>query len=191
MRGSFKEFSTKLDAPVYDLMQMLFDIKKVENTMYQCDLDLNQMPLGKISANQIKMAMLTLQNIEGLIQQNAHIAELRGASNKFYTLIPHAFGINRPPIIDSIEAVSAKSEMLENILKMETIYSFLEGENGEKMHPLDACYRKLNAEITPIAKDTHEFQLLCNIVRNSHGPPYNVYTPEVLDVSTVFDASSL
>lgn len=68
---------------------------------------------------------------------------------------------------------------------METIYSFLEGENGEKINPLDACYQKLNASIVPIPKDSNEFQQFCDIVRNTHGPTHNMYTLEVLDIYKV------
>lgn len=177
--------ATKLDGPVFDLMQMLFDITKMEEMMCGCDLDLKRMPLGKISAKQIDLAMTTLRSIAGLIQQNGPIHEIRDATNKFYTLIPHSFGVNRPPIIDSIRTVREKNEMLESLLNMGVIYGFLEGENGEKTHPLDACYRKLNATIVPIAKDSNEFQLFCDIVQNTHGPTHKKYTLEVLEIFKV------
>lgn len=158
---------TNLSKPVYDLMEMLFDIKKVEKTMVDCDLDLTRMPLGQISAMQIKMAMTTLQQIEELIQRDAPADELLAASNTFYTLVPHTFGINRPPIIASNESVSAKSQMLENLLNVDIIQGFLDGENAESIHPLDLCYVKLNTTIVPIEKHTDTFQKLCEIVRNS------------------------
>lgn len=157
---------SKLYAPVYDLMQMLFNTAKVKDAMVGCDLDVKQMPLGKITTKQIKMAMSTLQHIEWLIQQNGSNHELRAASNKFYTLIPQSFGINRPSIIDTIETLTAKQEMLESLLNMEVIYGFLGDENGEKAHPLDVCYRKLKTSIVPLAKDSDEFRLLCEIVSN-------------------------
>lgn len=75
---------------------------KLESLMCSCDSDLQQMALGKISANQIKMAMGLLCAIgEELVQQKASTHESREASNEFYTLILHTFGVNRPPIIDS------------------------------------------------------------------------------------------
>lgn len=176
---------SKLDAPVYDLMQMLFDIRRMENMMCGIDLDLKQMPLGKIGAKQIKMAMTTLMNIGRLIQRNGSQHELREASSKFYTLIPHSFGVKPVPIIDTIKAVAEKNEMLESLLNMEVIYRFLDGENGEAMNPLDECYRKLNASIVPIAKDSDEFRLFCDIVRNTHGSTHNMYTLEVLEIFKV------
>lgn len=173
---------SKLLTPVYNLMQRLFDVTKVDNSMVGCALDFSEMPLGKISTKQMKMAMSTLQNIEKLIQTNGTVHELRAATNQFYTLIPHAFGINCPPAIDTIEAVTAKSQMLENFLSMEMINDFLGGANDVAMHPLDMCYCKLNATIEPLAKDSENFRQLCEIVQNSYGVNAG---PKVLDIFRV------
>lgn len=179
-------YATKLDARVFGLMQMLFDVSKMESMMCKCDLDLKQMPLGKISSKQIKSAMTTLRNIARLIQRNGSAHEIRDLSNKFYMLIPHTFGVNHVPIIDSIEAINEKNEMLETLLNMEIIYSFLEGENGEgNTNPLDTCYLKLNATIEPIPHDSDEFRQFCYIVQNTHGPTHNLYTLEVLEIFKV------
>lgn len=176
---------SQLSPPVYQLMQMLFDLKQMEQSMMvSCDLDLKQMPLGKVSAAQIRSAMTVLKEISKLISKNGTLAKLREASNKFYTLIPHGFGINRPTVIDSIRTVNEKNELLESLLNMELIYEFLDG-NNDKCNPLDACYRKLKAEIEPIDKSSTGYIELCNIVRNTHGATHNKYHLEVLEVFKV------
>lgn len=149
--------------------------------MVSCDLDLKQMPLGKVSAKQIKSAMTVLKEIAKLISRNGTYADLRDASNKFFTFIPHGFSVNRPPIIDSIQTVQDKTEMLESLLNMELIYEFLDGENG-KSNPLDACYVKLRNDIVEIDKFSDEFHSICNIVRDTHGATHNLYTLEVCEV---------
>lgn len=176
---------SKLEHPLYELMEMLFDIKRMRNMMCACDLDLKQMPLGKISTKQIETAMSTLKSISRLIRRNGTPGQLRDASNKFYTLIPHAFSVKRPPVIDSMETVDAKNELLESLLSMETIYGFLEGENGIKINPLDACYGKLNAKIVPIPKSSFEFNNFAYIVRNTHGTTHRNYSLEVLEIFKV------
>lgn len=176
---------TKLSPAVYQLMEMLFDTKQMESMMIGCDLDLKQMPLGKISAKQIHVAMTTLKEISCLIQQNGTIGQLREASNRFYTLIPHALSVERPPVIDSIVDVNAKNEMLESLLNMELIYGFLNQSTGEKINPMDACYQKLKAEITHLDKNSPEFSYMCEMVRNTHGQTHKAYTLEVLDIFKV------
>lgn len=176
---------TKLSPAVYELMEMIFDTKQMETMMIGCDLDVKQMPLGKVSAKQIQLAMTTLKEISCLIQQNGSIGQLREASNRFYTLIPHAFSVERPPVIDSIVDVNAKNEMLESLSNMELIYGFLNQSTGEKINPMDACYQKLNADIIHIDKNSHEFEYLCGIVRNTHGATHTLFTLEVLDIFKV------
>lgn len=69
---------TKLHENVYNLMRLIFDTNKMENDMMiKCDLDLKQMPLGKISARQIREAMEVLKNISILISKNGTSAEFR------------------------------------------------------------------------------------------------------------------
>lgn len=154
----------------------------MNDMMMSCDLDLKQMPLGKIGANQINRALSVLDIISKLIQGNGTRGQLQHASNEFYTLIPHGFSIKRPPIIDSIDVVKAKNEMLQSLLNMDMIYGFLEGENGEKINPMDACYLKIKTDISALSKNAPEFLKICEIVRNTHGTTHNAYSLEVLDV---------
>lgn len=176
---------TKLSQPIYQLMKLIFDTKHAKQMMFGCDIDLKQMPLGKIASLQIHSAMRVLENISNLITNNGTLTQLRDASNQFYTLIPHGFSVNRPPIIDSIDMVKAKNEMLESLLNVGMIYGFLEGENGEKTNPLDACYQKMKTEITLLDKNAIEFKKICDIVRNTHGETHTNYSLEVVDVYKV------
>lgn len=173
---------TKLSKPVYELMQMLFDLKRIDDTMFGFDLDLKQMPLGKISGDQIRLAMQVLNRISWLIDHNRTTGQLQEQSNKFYTLIPHAFSVKSPAIIDSIETVNAKNEMLETLLHMELIYGFLDEEHGEKINPLDAYYYKLKNEIVAVDKNSSEYQQLVGIVQSTHGPTHNTYSLEVVEI---------
>lgn len=166
-------------------MQLMFDLKKMEDMMISCDLDLKQMPLGKISSKQISEAMKILNNISKLIGKNGSRANLIEASNRFYTLIPHSFGVKRLTAIDTIEVVNVKSEMLESLMNMELIYGLLNGETGEKTNPLDACYSKLKADIVPLDKESDQFKKFCEIVKNTHGQTHRTYTLEVLEAFKV------
>lgn len=177
-----KYVETKLCQPLYQLMSLIFDTKHIEQMMLSCDVDLKQMPLGKIDSNQIYAAMRVLEAIANMITNNGTHGRLIHASNEFYTLIPHGFSVKRPPIIDSIDMVKAKNEMLESLLNMSAIYGFLEGENGEKINPMDSCFQKLKTKIIPIDKTAIEFKEISEIVRNTHGATHNLYTLEVVDV---------
>lgn len=152
--------------------------------MLSCNLDLKQMPLGKISAKQIRSAMTVLKDISKLNSRNGSLAKIRDASNRFYTVIPHGFSVKRPTIIDSLQVVNAKNEMLESMLNMDLIYEFLDDGNNCG-NPLDGCYHRLKNEIHDLDKNSPEYSQIVNIVHNTHGATHNQYTLEVLDVFSV------
>lgn len=63
-------------------------------------LDLEKMPLGKLSKKQIQKAysvLSELQKSDGDIKPMMVV----DASNRFYTLIPHDFGVRSPPLLDN------------------------------------------------------------------------------------------
>lgn len=181
-RVSISSVETKLSVPIYQLMETIFDTTQMKNMMVSCNLAL---PLGKINNEQIHSAAQTLKQISCLILRNGAFGELREASNKFYTLIPHNFGIERPPVIDTPELVKAKNEMLESLFNMDIIYSFLNEENGEEINPLDACYKKLNAKIKPLENNSLLFCRFSDMIRNTHGSLHSDYRIEVLEIFSV------
>lgn len=85
-------------------------------------IDTKKMPLGKLSKKQIerayrvlsealellgKMEKKPLEDGEGAsASTNAAInAQLLDCSNRFYTLIPHDFGMKKPPLLDDLELI--------------------------------------------------------------------------------------
>lgn len=74
--------------------------------------DIKKMPLGKLSKVQIAKGFEVLEEIEAAMSQNGGRARLEELSSKFFTTIPHNFGRNRPPVIDSSDVIESKKEML-------------------------------------------------------------------------------
>jgi len=58
------------------------------------------MPLGKLSRKQIDSAYLVLTEALKELQGDKNPNKLLDASNRFYTLIPHDFGMQSPPLLD-------------------------------------------------------------------------------------------
>lgn len=87
--------------------------------------DIKKMPLGKLSKMQIAKGFEVLEEIEAAMNQRRANARLEELSSKFFTTIPHNFGRNRPPTINSKEIVEQKKEMLmvRLFLKMQLLYS--------------------------------------------------------------------
>lgn len=76
------------------------------------------MPLGKLSHKQLQHAYVTLNELSNIIDsddksKNSKIIE---TTNKFYTLIPHDFGVKKPQLIDSKEILNVRSIELKCIV---------------------------------------------------------------------------
>lgn len=98
-----------LKAPSYFAVHMR---SRVHTCVGSFCADIKKMPLGKLSKMQIAKGFEVLEEIEAAMNQRRGKARLQELSSKFFTTIPHNFGRNRPPTIDSKEVVEQKKEML-------------------------------------------------------------------------------
>lgn len=82
------------------------------------------------------------------IEEGVTGAKVLDASNRFFTLIPHDFGLKTPPLLDNTETISSKVQMLDSLLEIEIAYNLLKGGAGdEELDPLDIHYSSLKANI--------------------------------------------
>jgi len=74
--------------------------------------------------------------------------------------------------------------MLDSLIEIEIAYSMLkikpDAEGG--VHPLEAHYAKLNTHVEVLDKQTDEFELLQQYVRNTHAATHAQYDLEILEV---------
>ena len=78
----------------------------------------------------------------------------------YYSLIPHAFGRNRPPVIRSHELLKGEVELLESLSDMKAADDLLKtsSKDIEELHPLDLRYRSIGLqEMTPLLHESSEF----------------------------------
>lgn len=185
--SSESNYESKLSKPLQELIRMIFDVDIMRKVMMEFELDMEKMPLGKLSRKQIQKAYAVLSELQ---EKDGDIKPMKvtDATNRFYTLIPHNFGTDSPPLLDNKEIIQSKLEMLESLMEMEVAYSLLretKGEGEEGMHPLDAHYAKLNADIQVLERDTEEFKNIEAYVKNTHGETHTQYNLEIADVFKV------
>lgn len=173
---------SKLPKTVQDLVSLLFDIDTMKQTMMEFKLDLDKMPLGRLSKKQLQEGYQTLTKISELVARGASRGEFVGASNKFYTLIPHNFGVRRAPVIDTLEVVQSKREMIDNLMEIEIAYALLQADTDNKLNPVDARYEQLKTKLEALDHASEEFQLIQTYVTNTHAETHQQYDLEIVDV---------
>ena len=145
---------------------------------------MKKMPLGKLSKRQILSAYSVLNELQSEITGSNSPARILDGSNRFYTLIPHDFGMAKPPLLKTEEMIKTKIQMLDNLQEIEIAYSLLktDDEGSADKDPLDVHYEKLKTHMSVLDKESKEFKRLVKYVKNTHASTHNQYQLEVLEV---------
>ncbi|XP_061610330.1 poly [ADP-ribose] polymerase 1 [Phyllopteryx taeniolatus] len=174
---------SKLAKPVQDLIKLIFDVESMKKAMVEFEIDLQKMPLGKLSKRQIQSAYALLTEVQQAVSDRVPDANILDLSNRFYTLIPHDFGMKKPPLLSNLEYIQAKVQMLDNLLDIEVAYSLLRGgAQDNESDPIDINYEKLKTNIQVVDKTTQEADIIMQYVKNTHAATHNTYTLEVQEI---------
>ena len=74
--------------------------------------------------------------------------------------------------------------MVDSLLEIEVAYNLLQSDgDDEGKDPIDSHFKKLNTRMEVLEKDSDEFRLLEEYVKNTHAATHTLYTLEIEDVS--------
>ncbi|XP_064402675.1 poly [ADP-ribose] polymerase 1-like isoform X3 [Halichondria panicea] len=172
---------------IQDLIRMIFDVESMKKAMLEFEIDMKKMPLGKLSRRQIESAYSVLSELQREIVGTQNPSKILDCTNRFYTLVPHDFGMTKPPPLNSEEVIKIKTQMLDNLLEIEVAYSLLKQEDGVSggKDPLDLHYEQLKTKMDVLPKGSDEFSMLQEYVSNTHAVTHSQYSLEVLEVFKV------
>jgi poly [ADP-ribose] polymerase 1 len=173
---------SELPKEVQNLVSMLFDVDAMKKVMMEFELDMEKMPLGRLSKKQIEKAYSVLSELSVLVTSGGRQPQFIDASNRFYTLVPHDFGVELPPLIETLENIKQKTEMLDSLLEIELAYSLLNAKTEGDKHPIDAHYQQLKTDMEPMKHESDEFILLEKYVKNTHAATHEHYELEILEI---------
>ncbi|KAF2770554.1 PARP-domain-containing protein [Teratosphaeria nubilosa] len=147
-----------LEAPVKSLMELIFNEQYMSEVMADMNYDQDKMPLGKLSKTSIQRGFEALKELSELLD-SGNYSQVEDVSNLYYSLIPHAFGRNRPPVINNQAMLKREVDLLESLSDLKVADEIMKGAKGDKsIHPLDARYQGLGMrEMTPVPTTTKEF----------------------------------
>lgn len=180
----------RMHESVADLIRLLFDKEMMKKQLVALDIDIKKMPLGKISKKQILQGYSVLTEIQDLLQSDKPSqAKLADCANRLYTLIPHDFGHQMPPVIDNLEAVKKKMNMLDTLIDLEIAANLMketEVEDNGEYDKLEANYKALKTGLEPMDKHSDLYKLLESYAYNTQDK--TVYTPTFV-VEDIFNVT--
>ncbi|KAF1998535.1 PARP-domain-containing protein [Amniculicola lignicola CBS 123094] len=168
---------SELDTSVQSLMQLIFNQQYMNDAMNAMNYDAKKMPLGKLSKATIARGFQALKDLAALINDPTSTrSDIEDVSNRYYSLIPHSFGRNRPPIILNDTLLKAEIDLMDSLSDMKETAELMKKElgKGPSIHPLDKAYRGLGMEeMTTLSSDTTEFQELSDYLLNTIGQTHH------------------
>ena len=156
-----KEVKSKMDDTMQNLINLIFDVNIMNNTMKEIGYDAKKMPLGRLGESTIKDAYAVLTKLTAAVNKKDKAA-MTNLSGDFYSLIPHNFGFQKMAnfVLDNDEKLKQKLSMLSTISDLKITSKLLEQKGNDEDSALDQNYKKLGCSIKPVDKKTGEYKLL-------------------------------
>lgn len=169
--------SSSLHPKIQDLIKLIFDMKLMTKTAVELEYDINKMPLGQLTKATLLAGFDVLKQLDEVIEKMnkekdkkkkaALLDTCEQLSSAFYTVIPHAFGRQRPPVIASSEQLATKVKMVETLAEIQ-IATKLMSEDTAGLHELDANFAKLKCDMEVLDEASDEFKMIEAYTANTY-----------------------
>ncbi|KAK9067559.1 hypothetical protein SSX86_011670 [Deinandra increscens subsp. villosa] len=184
-KNNIKDAKSELAPPLAELMKMLFNVETYRAAMMEFEINMAEMPLGKLSKSNIQKGFEVLTELQNLLNRSTdNLAVKEGmivdASNRFFTIIPSV----HPHVIKDEDDFKLKVKMLEALQDIE-IASRLVGFDVDNNDSLDDKYRKLQCEMVPLPHDSEDYRLVEKYLQTTHAPTHKDWALELEEVFTV------
>ena len=186
---NYTQPESQLEAPVKELMKLIFNHQFFENTMAALNYDASKLPLGKLSKATILRGFQQLKDLAALMNDPG-LASTRWSrpvpdaiemlSNMYYSIIPHAFGRHRPPVIQDRTVLEKEIDLLQSLSDMKEASDIMKldantAQAGDTLHPMDRQFHALGLqEMTCLDPASTEFRLLHQYLDGSRGATHGM-----------------
>uniref|UniRef100_A0A3Q3XBT4 Poly [ADP-ribose] polymerase n=1 Tax=Mola mola TaxID=94237 RepID=A0A3Q3XBT4_MOLML len=180
-----KKRTSKLDVKIQSLLELICDLKAMEECVLEMKFDTRKAPLGKLTSEQIRAGYVALKKIEDCLKKKGSSRELLEACNQFYTRIPHDFGLKTPPVIRTENELKEKITLLEALSDIRIAVKMVMSSEESEEHPLDRQYCSLHCQLQPLDSSCHEYTVIEKYLQSTHAPTHSDYTMTVMEIFTV------
>nr|GLL30729.1 poly [ADP-ribose] polymerase 1 isoform X2 [Ipomoea trifida] len=180
-KKNLDDTNSKLAPQLIELMKLLFNVETYRAAMMEFEINMSEMPLGKLSKSNIQKGFEALTELQNLLASDDDDSSMKDSlitdvSNRFFTVIPSI----HPHVIKDEDDFKSKVKMLEALQDIE-IASRLVGLDNDN-DSLDEKYGKLKCDISPITRDSEDFRLVEKYLQATHAPTHKEWALEVEQV---------
>ena len=191
-----EEAESMLDETVQGLVMGMLGKHAISDEARALDVDLDKLPLRKLKRHRVHEALAELSSIQGILQKGAKqtgndVKRLGAHRDRVMTIIPQEKGAEKT--IETVEELQTETAKLEDLGEL-CVTSALrkrvmamqqpEAEGERRRNKIDALYRSLNTQITPLTDMHADSGRIREMVSGSHAAQHDGYT---LKVERVFE----
>ncbi|EMD41273.1 hypothetical protein CERSUDRAFT_127918 [Gelatoporia subvermispora B] len=177
-----------LSQEIQTLLNLMFSSRLMDAHLSSMNYDANKLPLGKLAKSTILNGFAALKILSEVIanpagdvarEHGGFVSATQELTGRYYSIIPHVFGRNRPRVINDITVLKQELELVDALGDMEVASKLIQGSiprdaAGKPMNPLDAHFRSLElSAMAPIARASGEFAALQAYTRDTHGSTHH------------------
>lgn len=191
-KGQKSEAESALSKPLQNLMSFIFNPEHFATVLASMHYDASKLPLGKLSPRTLKTGFSILKELSEIIADPnlaqprhglAYTQAIEDFSNRYFTTIPHVFGRNRPPAINTSAQIKKEVELLEALTNMDVANEIInDAREADEINQLDRQFQSLGMEeMTRLDPKSREFTELANYLSNSRGATHHL-NYKVIDI---------
>lgn len=182
------------------LVNFIFNTDFMKAHLISMNYDANKLPLGKLGQSTITAGFEALKSLAEVIQSptGASAAGLGGfkkacehLTNRYYTVIPHSFGRQRPIVIDNADLLKRELDLVDSLSDMEVATKIIvstvpKDENGNPINPTDSKLASLELDsISVVDRNSAEFAAVNKYAQDSN-EGINGWSTHKMKVAQVF-----
>lgn len=153
-----------LTPQLQSLLGLCLNEDTITEQLQKMDIDTKKMPLGRISKAQLDKGREILEELAKVLAGEKSRGSISELTAEFYTAVPHSFGRQRPPPLNTRELVQNKFDLVNTLSDVTVVQDMLD-KNKEKEkedvdeveHHLDRQYRELDCNIDTLDHKDPEF----------------------------------
>ncbi|KIO19815.1 hypothetical protein M407DRAFT_222126 [Tulasnella calospora MUT 4182] len=164
---------------VQNLIKLIFNVALMDAHLKELNYDANKLPLGKLSKATILQGFSVLKVLSEVldhpggpdsINRGGFQSACEQLSGDYYSIIPHAFGRNRPTPIRSTEHLKKELDLVDALGDMTIASKLIQVKSSNGVNQIDARLEGLNLKsIEPLAPSSKEFKALETYCHDSAG----------------------
>lgn len=155
-----------LEPKLRETVQLIFNQDMFKEGMQNLGIDVDKMPLGKLSKTQVDKGVKVLEDLKKAIDANQK-SKFGEYTSQYYTLIPHNFGRTAPPKIATVDQVHKEFELLHTLGDIAIGVAATDTTSAE--HPDDANYKALHTSMKHLDPKSEEFKIIQTYTEATQG----------------------